>query len=116
MIASDVSSPESTVICAQCSEPYQQGGRGNGNWFHFMVIAVYYRPDGQTQVTGHWRAGDWLDRAPLVLRTRDGRRVTIAGAVMEPPLNSVCEARGQRRLVIPDLGQLELEGCIHAAR
>ena len=51
-----------------------------------------------------------------MLRARDGRRVTIVEAEMEPPINSTCEARGQRRLIVPDLGRFELNGCIHAMR
>ncbi|WP_354638414.1 hypothetical protein [Kitasatospora camelliae] len=80
------------------------------------MVATHRRPDGQAQLAGHWRAGDWIDGMPLVLRARDGRRVTIIGAEMEPPLNSACEARGQRRLTVPELGPLEPSGCIHAAR
>lgn len=116
MTAGDVPSPRSTVACTRCGELYQQGGRGNGGWFHFMVVAMHRRPDGQTQLTGHWRAGDWIDGMSLVLHTRDGCRVTIIGAEMEPPLNSACEARGQRRLTVPELGPLESNDCIHAAR
>ncbi|MFI2297829.1 hypothetical protein ACH5AL_03100 [Actinacidiphila glaucinigra] len=81
-----------------------------------MVVEMYRRPDGQTQVTGHWRAGDWTDGMSLVLRTRAGRRVAITGAKMEAPLNSACEARGQRRLVVPELDLPQSSGCIHAAR
>jgi hypothetical protein len=81
-----------------------------------MVIAAHRRPDGRTRITGHWRAGDWTEGAPLVLRTHDGRRVAIVGAEMEPPLNSACEARGQRTLIVPELSPLELSGCIYAAR
>ncbi|MBY8882683.1 hypothetical protein [Actinacidiphila acidipaludis] len=95
---------------------YEQAGRGNGDWFHFMVVGTDRRPDSQTQLTGHWRAGDWIDGMSLVLRTRDGRRVAITGAEMEPPLNSASEARGQRRLVVPELGPLTSSGCLHAAR
>lgn len=117
MTARGLPSAGSTVVtCAQCGQPYQQAGRGNGGWFHFMVVAINRRLDGSTEVTGHWRAGDWIDGAPLVLRTRAGHAVTIAGAQMEPPLNSGCEARGQRRLIVPGLGPLEPGGCIHAAR
>lgn len=116
MTAGDLPSPESTVVvCGQCGESYQQGGRGNGGWFHFMVVAVNRRPDGSAQVTGHWRAGDWIDGALLALRTRGGRRVAIVGAQMEPPRNSVCEARGQRSLIVPGPGPIE-SGCIHAVR
>jgi len=81
-----------------------------------MVVAAHRRADGRTQVVGHWRAGDWIEGAPLVLRTRDGHRVTIVGAEMEPPLNSACEARGQRTLIVPEHGPHGLTGCIHAAR
>ncbi|MFD8423260.1 hypothetical protein [Streptomyces sp. NPDC059668] len=42
--------------------------------------------------------------------------MAITGAQMEPPLNSACEARGQRRLVAPELDLLPSSGCIHAAR
>lgn len=115
MTAGGPPSPGSTVTCPQCGEPYQQAGRGNGGWFHFMVVAIDPQADGATRVTGHWRAGDWIDGAPLVLRTRDGRRTMIVGAQMEPALNSACEARGQRRLVFPGLGPLG-PGCIHAVR
>jgi hypothetical protein len=114
--AGDVPTAWPTVVCAQCGEPYQQTGRGNGGWFHFMVIAAHRRPDGRTRITGHWRAGDWIEGAPLVLRTCDGRRVAIVGAEMEPPLNSACEARGQRTLIASELNPIELSGCIHAAR
>ena len=81
-----------------------------------MVVAVQRRPDGRIRITGHWRAGDWIDGAPLVLRTHDGRRVAIVGAEMEPPLNSACEARGQRALIVPEFSPLEANGCMHAAR
>jgi hypothetical protein len=81
-----------------------------------MVVGMNRRADGSTQVIGHWHAGDWIEGAALVLRTRGGRRVTIVGAQMEPPLNSVCEARGQRSLiVVPGLGPIE-PGCFHAMR
>ncbi|MFD4601885.1 hypothetical protein ACFWPQ_28095 [Streptomyces sp. NPDC058464] len=116
MTAGDSPSLGPTVACAECRELYQQAGRGNGDWFHFMVVEMHRRPDGQTQITGHWRAGDWIDGMSLVLRTRDGRRVAITGAQMGPPLNSACEARGQRRLVAPELDLLPSSGCIHAAR
>ena len=116
MTAGDLPSPGSTVvICGQCGEPYQQGGRSNGAWFHFMVVAMNRRPDGSIQLSGHWRAGDWIEGIPLVLRTRGGRRVTIAGAQMEPPLNRACEARGQRSLLVSGLDPIE-PGCIHAMR
>lgn len=116
MTAGDVPSPRSTVVCAQCRETYQQAGRGNGGWFHFMVVAVDRRPDGLIRITGHWRAGDWIDGAALEFRTRDGRRVSIVGAEMEPPLNSACEARGQRTLIMPEFSPPKSNGCIHAAR
>ncbi|MYS87734.1 hypothetical protein [Embleya scabrispora] len=116
MTAGDVPSLWPTVVCAFCGELYQQTGRGNGSWFHFRVVAVHRQSDGRAQISGHWRAGDWIDGMPLVLRTREGRRVTVIGAQMEPPLNSACEARGQRRLIVPDLGPSEPNGCIHAAR
>jgi hypothetical protein len=106
----------STVACARCGEPYQLTGRGNGGWFHFMVVAAQGLPDGRTRITGHWRAGDWTEGASLVLRTRDGRRVAIVGAEMEPPLNSACEVCGQRTLIVSDPGPLTLSGCIHTAR
>ena len=115
MTGGDVASLSSTV-CEQCGEPYQLTGRGNGGWFHFMVVAMHSLPDGRIQVTGHWRAGDWIDGALLVLRTSDGRRIVIAGAEMEPPFNSACEARGQRTLVVPESSTIEPSGCIHAAR
>ena len=115
--ADDLPSPGSTVVtCGQCGESYQQAGRGNGGWFHFMVVAMNRRPDGSTQVTGHRRVGDWIEGATLVLRTRGGRRLTIVGAQVEPPLNSVCEARGQRSLIVVlGLGPIE-PGCFHAVR
>ena len=117
MAAGDLSSPGSTVVvCAHCGEPYQQAGRGNGGWFHFVVAAMNRLPDGSARISGHWRAGDWIDGALLVLRTIGGHRTTIVGAQMEPPLNSIWEARGQRTLIVPELGQLEAGGCIHAAR
>jgi hypothetical protein len=116
MTAGKEPSLSSTRVCARCGEPYQQAGRGNGGWFHFMVVAMYSRPDGRIQVTGHWRAGDWIDGAPLVLRTRDGRRAAIVGAEMEPPRNNACEARGQRTLIVPEFSPLASSGCIHAAR
>ena len=45
-----------------------------------------------------------------------GRRVAIVGAEMGPPLNSACEARGQRALIVPEFSPLEANGCMHAAR
>jgi len=81
-----------------------------------MVVSMQSRPDGRIRITGHWHEGDWIDGAPLVFRTHDGRRVAIVGAEMEPPLNSACEARGQRTLIVPELSPLEANGCIHAAR
>jgi hypothetical protein len=96
MTAGDVSVPGPIVVCAQRGEPYQQTGRGNGGWFHFMLVAAHRRPDGRIRITGHWHAGDWIAGAPLVLRTRDGHRVTVVGAEMEPPPNSAREIRGQR--------------------
>jgi hypothetical protein len=116
MTAGDVPVPGSTVVCAQCGEPYRQTGRDNGGWFHFMVVAAHRQPDGRTRITGHWRAGDWIEGASLVLRTRDGQRVTVTGAEMEPPLNRACEARGQRTLIVPEFSPLAPGGCIHAAR
>ncbi|MFE2917498.1 hypothetical protein [Kitasatospora indigofera] len=104
------------MTCLSCGEPYQQTGRGNGGWFHFKVVAKHCLPDGRTQFTGHWRAGDWTDGMVLVLRSPDGRRSAVIGAEMEPPLNSVCEARGQRVLTVPEFGPLTSAGCIHAAR
>ena len=92
-------------------------GRDDGGWFHFMVVAVHRGPDGgPARIAGHWRAGDWVEGAPLVFRTRDGLRAVIVGAEMEPPLNSACEARGQRTLIVPEFAPLESNGCIHAAR
>jgi hypothetical protein len=114
--AGEVPTSWSAAVCTQCGERYQQAGRGNGGWFHFMVVAAHRRPDGRTRIAGHWRAGDWIEGAPLVLRARDGRRIAIVGAEMEPPLNSACEARGQRTLIVPELGPLEFSGCILAAR
>lgn len=116
MIAGDVPVSGPTVVCAQCAEPYQRAGRGNGGWFLFMVVAAYRQPDGRTRLTGHWRAGDWIEGAPLVLRTRDGHRATLVGAEMEPPLNATCEARGQRALIVPEFSPRGSGGCIHAAR
>jgi hypothetical protein len=116
MTAGDVPVPGPTVVCAQCGEPYRQMGRGNGGWFHFMVVAAHPQPDGRTRIAGHWRAGDWIEGAPLVLRARDGHGVTVDGAEMEPPLNSACEARGQRTLIVSELSRLAPGGCLHAAR
>ena len=116
MTAGDVPAPGPIVVCAQCGEPYQQAGRGNGGWFHFMVVAAHRQPDGRTRLTGHWRAGDWMEGAPLVLRARDGHRAAIVGAEMEPPLNATCEARGQRALIVAEFSPPGSGGCIHAAR
>ena len=116
MTAADVPGPGPTVVCAQCGEPYQQTGRGNGGCFHFMVVAAHRQPDGRTRIAGHWRAGDWIAGAPLMLRTRDGHRVAVVGAEMEPPLNSACEIRGQRALIVPEFSPPEPGGCIHASR
>lgn len=116
MTAGEVPSPLPMVACAYCGQPYRQGGRGDGSWFHFMVVAVHRLEDGRVLIGGHWRAGDWIDGMPLVLRARDGRKRTVVGARMEPPSNSACEARGQRWLTVPDLGPFEPSGCLHAAR
>ena len=56
--------------------------------------------------TGRWR----------LVSFHVGRRVAIVGAEMEPPLNSACEARGQRALIVPEFSPLEAGGCMHAAR
>lgn len=95
--------------------PYQQAGQGNGGWCHFVVVSMNCPPDGSIRVTGHWRAGDRIEGAPLVPRARGERRMTIVGAQMEPPLNSVCEARGEPRLIVPGLSPIG-PGCIHTAR
>ncbi|GCD99079.1 hypothetical protein [Embleya hyalina] len=116
MTADEAPSPSPTVVCTSCGKPYRQTGRGNGDWFHFMVVAVRRQSDGRARISGHWRAGDWTDGMPLVVRTRQGHRVTVIGAHMEPPLNSTCEARGQRQLIVADLGPSDPNGCIHAAR
>jgi hypothetical protein len=123
MTADGVPVPGQTVVC-ECGEPYEQAGRGNGGWFHYMVVSAFRRPDGRTRIKGHWHAGDWIDGAPLVLRTRDGHRVAVVGAEMEPPLNRACELRGQRTLIVPEFrpefspefSPFELRGCIHASR
>lgn len=81
-----------------------------------MVVAVHSGPDGRTRIAGHWRAGDWIDGALLVFRTRDGLRAAMVEAEMEPPLNSACEARGQRTLIVPEFSPARSNGCIHAAR
>jgi len=107
---------EVIVACRQCGVPYEQTGRGNGGWFHYMVVAMHPHPDGRIRVIGHWRAGDWIDGALLVLHRSDGRRVPITGAEMEPPLSRACEVRGQRTLIIPEISPLQPYGCIHAAR
>ncbi|MFG2819123.1 hypothetical protein ACGFX4_06795 [Kitasatospora sp. NPDC048365] len=116
MSVSDVPSPWAPRPCAYCGAVYQPGGRGNGGWFHFRVVAVERRNDGRARISGHWRAGDWTDGMPLVLATRNGPRTTVLGATMEPPRNNACEAGGQRTLLVPDLGPLEPTNCIHAAR
>lgn len=116
MTAGDATIPGQMVVCAQCGEPYQQAGRSNGGWFHFMVIAAQRQPDDRTRITGHWRAGDWIEGAPLIMHTRDGRRATLTGAEMEPPLSSACEARGQRALIVTEFSSFGVGGCIHAVR
>ena len=61
MAADDVPPLGLIVICPQCGEPYEQTGRSNGGWFHYMVVATVRLPDGRIRITGHWRAGDWIE-------------------------------------------------------
>jgi hypothetical protein len=78
----------------------QPAVRGEGP-FQFLIMGVSgVTPDGGVRVFGHHRTGTWEDRQPLELVYRDGVAHRIERADMEPPLNSVCEARGQRVLVL----------------
>jgi hypothetical protein len=66
------------------------------------------------RITGHWRSGDRHPGETLELRRRDGYRVTIAGAQMEPAANEITERRGQRTLLVPEHKSIQPGGCIWA--
>lgn len=106
--------PGDLVRCLECGTRYPLAGRGDGGLSHFMVVTMRGSPDGCVRVTGHWRCGDWIPGQTLELCRRDGHRVAIFGAEMEPPLNAVCEKRGQRTLLVPHHQSLQPRGCIHA--
>lgn len=101
-------------ICGECAEQYCVDSRGKGGPFHFRAMWMDAGPEATVRISGHWRSGDWHPGETLELRRRDGYRVMITGAQMEPAANEMTERRGQRTLLVPEHKSIQPGGCIWA--
>lgn len=100
-------------VCG-CGERYRVASRGQGGPFHFRTMTMKAGPGRSVRIIGHWRSGDWRPGETLELRRRDGFRLLITGARMEPAISMGSELRGQRSLLVPEHRSLQPGGCIWA--